>query len=119
MSFQSAKVVSAAPVSWSNAQLFNGYIIFTVVLPTGYTTVKKAGASPAQELPLNIRIPIANGVISPFVSLPFGSSCEPPNTSYTYTFYDFNDKLIASGAVPVSVATDTVTIAVPTLTTPV
>lgn len=119
MSFSAATITaSTGTVKWSNNSPFNGYILLTTNLPGGYTTLKKASVSPAQRLPLYIRIPIADGVIHSASQIPFTSSVEPPGCTYSFVIYDSNDRLIASGASPFTVTATPVALTVPTLTAP-
>jgi hypothetical protein len=118
MAWNVAEVKTAASVTWSNGTPFDGYILFNLVLPTGYTSPAKSDAFPPQKLPTVIKIPIRAGVVNNRTKVPFTTAYLPPGVVYTSTWYDQQDNVISGPSASFSVTADPYTISVPTLTIP-
>lgn len=116
----STLATSPAAVVWSNGALFDGFVLLTLTLPTGYTQHFLKNSSVALPIPRYTRVPVVAGGIDTSTGLYYNSDINPPGTQYSATFYDTAGNLIASvsgGNFSISALVTTLT--VPVLTVPV
>lgn len=119
MAWNTALVQSAATVTWSDGTPFDGYVLLSVVPPSGYSQQGKSSFFPIQKLPGAIKVPIRNGVINNTTKIPWTNAYDPPGCAYLATWYDPFDNVISGPIGPFTVTADPYTVSVPTLTTPV
>ena len=104
-------------VVWSNSDLFDGYLRLVMTLPTGYTKAFLRGTS--TEVPQVVKIPIIEGVPRTDMVKPLHrESLQPPDTTYTLSWYDLNGAQIDAGGLFNPTTSGEHTIAPPTLTIP-
>lgn len=107
-------------VKWSNGQIFDGYVLLIMAMPTGYSQPQIQGTLPG-SIPTRIRLPIVDGTIDGSVTAYYTSTLNPPNCLYGAFWYDNQDTLLSSPAdssALFSITTSPVTLTVPTLTAP-
>lgn len=118
-----SQVVTASNVTWSDAQLFQGYVLFLLALPLfdaeAYTKAfLKGDGYQQQRLPLRLKWPITNGVLNTSLRIWQNASITPPNSKYIAYFYDETRNQVAVGSGLITIAVDPYTLTVPTLTVP-
>jgi len=112
-----------ATLSWTDASLFNGFILVGIVPPTsGGTDWAQLSISdyyPPQRVPVFARVPITSGKYNSVAGLFFTADLEPPNSRYIAFWYDATGRLITpSASAQFQVTTDPFTPPTPTLTVP-
>ena len=122
----STKIITSAPVTWSDGSLFSGYLLLGLALPTDslgaqWAEVNLYGTS--QILPKWTVIPIVEGTVDSNTSIFPNTQLDPPRTKYAIYWYDNTWKLVypfPSGTLPslVTITGATYTITPPTLTAP-
>lgn len=84
------RIQNTVPIQWNNGQLFNGYVVFTLTLPTGYAG--KAKLTNALETDLNApevyQLWIRDGIYDANAAFWSNSSITPTNSYYTWNWYD-------------------------------
>lgn len=116
MAASTAQITTASVINWSTGVPFNGYVVFTVNLPSPYTKVFLKDTSPQLRVPTKIRIPIREGVYDSLSQIWQTSSLVPPTCTYSTVFYDSTDRSIANGAATFTVTSSLYTLNPPTLT---
>lgn len=117
MSWNTAQLRTASTILWESGATFDGYVLLTVTPPAPYTDQGKASFFPMQKLPQRIKVPIREGVINTKTRVPFTTSYEPPNCTYSVLWYDHFDQVL-SLPVTITVTADPTTLSVPTLEAP-
>lgn len=116
------KASLSGTVSWSSGELFTGFTLIGVALPTSgdytYSRLALQNVYPPQRLPLWYRIPITNGQYDGTARIYWNIDLEPPNTRYVAWFYDVHNRQIGGPTAAFEVASESYTITVPTLTVP-
>ncbi len=112
-----AKIVTAADVAWTTGDLFNGFLLLLIALPAsrGSAYLKD---SQRQRVPLDIKIPVLEGVVQDKVKIWQTTELEPPNMQYCALWYDDTLLQIAVGPSLFTVTTEEHTVTPPTLTSP-
>ena len=89
---QSATLDQSVTVSWSNGDVFNGFLLLGLVVPssggTSWAELDLGGQAPAERIPLWTKVPIVNGKFDGTVGVLYTSSIAPPNTKYAAWYYD-------------------------------
>lgn len=116
-------VPSTGTVQWSNGELFDGYLVAGIALPTYgggtvYPYVTVEGAPAPLRIPQWSKIPIVAGVIDQGSQLLLNSSIQPPNSRYAFFFYDVTGRQVAADATLYNVNSTTFTVTIPALTAP-
>lgn len=114
----SSLLSSPASIVWSNGVSFDGYVVLTLSLPTGYTGHALKNSLQPLIIPQKTKVPVTAGVIDTATRLFYNADVNPPGTQYTGAVYDIFGVLVASFAAPFSVTTDQTTLTIPTLTVP-
>lgn len=111
-------LTSAARWTGGGGNLFDGYIVATLIFPTGYTKAYLKGYGNIR-VPSVVKIPVIDGIISTEVALlEEETTLEPPNSTWSIKWYDLNNTLVAG---PTLTALDTdgiTTFSPPSLTAP-
>lgn len=117
--------LTQTPVTWGDGSLFNGFLLLGLVSPQygnlAWQQISLAGRTPAELIPVFLKVPIENGVYRNDVGVLYNSSLAPPNTQYVAWWYD-NSPLprLISGPTPLfTVSTATLTPPVMALPVPV
>lgn len=77
---------------WSdNSTKFDGWALFVLQYPTGYTFATVANQNPPQRIAGRFRVNIINGVPDNSVRVDYTTSLEPPNCMYAVWWYDGAD----------------------------
>ena len=81
----STKIITSAPVTWSDGSLFSGYLLLGLALPTDslgaqWAEVNLYGTS--QILPKWTVIPIVEGTVDSNTSIFPNTQLDPPRTKY-------------------------------------
>lgn len=108
-------------VNWSDATPFNGFAVFLLVPPDGYSKMFLADNYPAVRIPLRIIVPVVNGQFNQNCKIWYNADLEPPNSKWVIYWLDFTGATIASPASmsdSFTVSTSTHTVTPPTLTAP-
>jgi hypothetical protein len=105
-------------VSWSNGDLFDGYVLLALSLPSGYTYASPIGSWPNSTLPQFVRIPITAGAFSQQVAVFWNEDLEPPNCRYCAYWYDAQDTLLSGPSAIFDIGASPYAITIPTLTVP-
>lgn len=92
---QASVVASGGIVFWSDGVTkFDGFAVFVLALPSGYTTATVANQYPPQQIAQRFRCGIVNGVPDSAVRINYNSSLNPPGTKYEVVWYDGEDQQI-------------------------
>lgn len=104
---QTAHITTSTPVLWSNGNLYNGWLMLGVAMPTGasgnsYPSITLWGNMPPQPLPQWIMIPIVQGQIDQNTSVFQSPYLDPPGCRYVAYWLDTNKNVIypTSGTAP-------------------
>lgn len=104
---QTTKVSTATPVLWSNGNLFNGWLMLGIALPTGaagssFPSITLWGNMPPQPLPQWVMIPIVQGQLDQNTSVFQSIYLDPPGCKYVAYWLDTNKNIIfpSGGATP-------------------
>ena len=84
---RTAKASNATPVTWSNGDLFDGYLLIGIATPSGRPGVAVAGYDGVVEPPIFTVIPITAGEYN---------QATPPNTKYYAWLYDKTNTQVGS-----------------------
>lgn len=106
-------------VVWSNGGTFDGYLLLTLSLPSGYTKHKLKNSLQPLTIPQTTKVPIVDGVIDQSTGVYYNADVNPPGTTYSAAVYDTSDTLIGSVVGTITVSAETTTVTIPTLTVPV
>ena len=113
------QLVSTDTISWSGGQEFDGFVILTLNLPTGYDYAVLRTISPRLRVPAKTKIPVSTGVYDTNSSHVWRTDyLVPPGAYYTAAWYDSTGKLVASDATQRTITADSYTLDPPTLTEP-
>ena len=115
------KFSQSATLTWSDASLFDGFILVGLVPPTSgtdWSSIALSGYYPTQRVPTFARVPIKDGKYNSNSGLFFTADLEPPNTRYVCWFYDNTGRQVAGPSAQFQVTADPVTPPTPTLTVP-
>lgn len=121
---QVATLSQSTTITWSNGDLFNGFLLLGLVLPNSGSTwveVDLGGQSPAERIPLFTRVPVVDGKFDNSVGVLYNSSISPPNTKYAAWYYDassYPPRQIAGPSALFTVSSATLTPPALTLTAP-
>lgn len=116
---RSAKL--AGTINWSDGSPFNGWAVFLLVPPDGYSRMFLADVFPKVQIPLRIAVPVVNGVFNQNCRVWYNADLEPVNSKWVIYWLDFTGTTIASPATmsdAFSISTATHTVTPPTLTAP-
>lgn len=105
--------------SWSNGELFAGYVLIGTGMPvtpganpTAYTSLKRFELGYNQRLPQWWLIPIVEGIIDPGSKLYYNADLEPPTSKYYAWWIDAAGKIISGPSIGFTCTTSST--AVPT-----
>lgn len=121
---QSATLNQATTITWSDGDLFNGFLLLGLVMPRSgdrWAEVDLGGQSPAERIPIFTRVPITDGKFDNTVGVLYTSSISPPHTQYAAWYYDastYPPREIAGPSTFFTVSTPTLTPPILTLTSP-
>lgn len=122
---QVATLTQAATVTWSNGDLFNGFLLIGLVVPNtsgdAWAELDLGGQQPGERIPIWTRVAVVDGVYDNTVGVLYNSSISPPNTKYAAYYYDssvFPPRQIAGPSALFTVTTATLTPPALTLTAP-
>lgn len=86
--------------SWSNGDLFNGFLVLALVFPTSggaaWPEITVEPNQSRQRIPVWITIPIKDGVANQQCGVFYNADIDPPNTKYASYYYDTSLKSVAS-----------------------
>jgi hypothetical protein len=112
-----AQLTTAAPITWSDGELFNGYILLILSPPTGAgAPFVLSGTGMAIAVPLRFFVRIVDGVIQSQDKIWRTDSLQPPGARYSCFWYAWTTSLLASEPTLFAVEADEYTITPPTLT---
>lgn len=122
---QYATLSQSESITWSNGDLFNGFLLLGLVVPIGGSTawaeLDLGGQSPGERIPIFTRVPVVNGQFDNSVGVIYNSSIAPPNTKYACWYYDQSSnppRKIAGPSSLFTVSSSTLTPPALTLTVP-
>lgn len=122
---QTATLDQSVTVTWTNGDLFNGFLLIGLIVPssggTAWAELDLGGQYPGVRLPIFQRVSIINGQFDNSVGVLYNSSIAPPNTQYACWYYDQSTnppRKIAGPSSPFTVSTATLTPPTATLTVP-
>jgi hypothetical protein len=109
--------LSGTPV-WSNGNLFDGYVLLGIALPSGYSYACPIGSWPNAQVPTFTKVPITAGVFNASVMAYYNADLEPPNCRYAAHWYDAQDTLVSGPSAIFDITASPHAITLPTLTAP-
>ena len=118
-----SKVSPSLTVTWSDATVFDGFLIIGVVPPTlsstDFANVAVGNLSTFVPLPKFYRFRIDAGKVDQSVGVYYTSDVSPPGVTYVVQFQDKTGRMITSSWSAAFTVTDsTFTPTVPTMTVP-
>lgn len=117
MAFNDATIVTASDVVWSSGDKFNGFLLMLLAPPVGRTSVYLKD-SQRLRVPLDVKIPIREGVVASKQKVWQTGDLEPPNCQYCDLWYDDTLVQVVAGASLFTITSSEHTITPPTLTVP-
>jgi len=120
-----ATLSQTASIAWSNGDLFNGFLLIGLVVPTsggtGWAELDLGGQSPGERIPLFTKVSVVNGQFDGTIGVIYNTSISPPNSKYSCWYYDqsvYPPKQIAGPSTLFTVTSATLTPPALTLTVP-
>lgn len=121
---RTASLSASDEVAWSDATLFDGFLLLGLVTPesggTSWAELQLGGGFRSERLPLFQRIDVIDGKYDTSAKVLQNSSISPPNSKYAAWFYDNSTppRKIAGPSTLFTVSTDTFSPPALTLTVP-
>lgn len=99
---RTGKLKATPDIMWDNGDLFNGFAVVAIVLPTidsiPWPSLTIDPNSPAQRLPETATIPIVDGVFNNSIALFYNADLNPPNSRYAIYYLDSSWNIVGSPA---------------------
>lgn len=94
-------------LTWSDGSNFSGYIRIQISLPSGYDQAFIISNLIEQMIPLDMIMPVTNGVIDNSCGVWYNSDLSPFGTTYTWSVYDSSFKKITGPSASFTVSSST------------
>lgn len=94
-------------LTWSDGSNFSGYIRIQISLPSSYDQAFIISNLIEQMIPLDMVIPVTNGVIDNSCGVWYNSDLSPFGTTYTWSAYDSSFKKIVGPSASFTVSSST------------
>lgn len=115
---RTAKADSSVVLSWSNAELFQGYLLIGIAAPTGRPSVEVSSYVGIVEVPIFTLIPVVDGKYNQATEVFYTTDLTPPNTTYFAWLLDKTGTQVGSVSTSFTVTTNPFTPPSFTMTVP-
>lgn len=100
---------------WSDATVFDGFVVAVLAYPGSYTQVLIANQSPVQRIGDHVKVRITAGVPDGSAHLYYNGSLDPPNTKWCFYWYAADGTLVYT---PTNATTELFTVSTSPYTLP-
>jgi len=115
---RTSKADSSTTLSWSDGNLFQGYLLLGLAAPTGRPSVELSSYIGIVEIPIFTLIPITDGKYHQATEVFYTTDLTPPNTTYFAWLLDKTGTQVGSVSTSFTVTTNPFTPPSFTMTVP-